>query len=86
MAENDQSPTHRTETARDHDDSDIIDAAVEQGEGGVVGRAGGALGRDVGTQDEMKRAVEDPDGHTRATKQDDIDANVAYPSDSGPNR
>ena len=77
---------NRTETARDHDDSNIIDRAVDQGDGGTVGRAGGALARDVGTQDELKRGVDDPDGHTRATKQDDIDAGVAYPSDSGPNR
>ncbi len=78
MADND-----RTTTARDHDDSKIIDRAVEQGDGGTVGRSGGALARDVGTQDELKRAVKKPDGHTRATKQDDIDAGVAYP---GPNR
>ena len=74
---------NRTESARANDDSEIIGRAVDQGAGGAVGRSGGALGRDVGTQDEMKRAVEDPDGTTRATKQNDIDANVAYPGGIG---
>ncbi len=74
MAEND-----RTETARDHDDSKIIDAAT--GSPGDVMRSGGGLGRDVGTQDEMKRAVDDPDGHTRVKKQDDINNDVARPND-----
>jgi len=81
MAEN-----NRTESARAHDDSAIIDRAVEQGSGGTVGRMGGALGRDVGTQDEMKRAVDDPESRTRATKQDDINADVAYPNEGGVKR
>ena len=67
----------RTQTARENDDSDIIDAATDAPD--KIGRAGGGLGRDVGTQDELKRAVDDPDGHTRATKQDDIDNNVRTP-------
>ena len=67
----------RTQSARENDDSDIIDVASEAPD--QAGRAGGGLGRDVGTQDELKRAVEDPDGHTRAKKQDDIDNNVRTP-------
>ena len=67
----------RTQSARENDDSDIIDVASEAPD--QAGRSGGGLGRDVGTQDELKRAVEDPDGHTRAKKQDDIDNNVRTP-------
>ena len=72
----------RTTSARDHDDSPMIDAAGEAGGGGgVVGRTGGHLATDIGTQDELTQAVADPEAHTRATKQDDIDNNVAQPSD-----
>jgi len=71
----------RTTDARDHDDSAIIDDAVDQGSGGTVGRSGGALGQDIGTEDELTRAVDDPEAHTRATKQNDIDAGVARPAD-----
>jgi len=35
------------------------------------GRAGGALERKVGTQDEKKRAEQDRPGATRVTKQDE---------------
>ena len=45
-----------------------------------TGTSGGALARDVGSQADMK-TVTDPDGETRATKQDDINAGVAYDSD-----
>lgn len=34
------------------------------------GREGGRLGRDIGTQDEMKRAGERPSGATRVKKAD----------------
>lgn len=77
----------RTTTARDNDDSAIIDAAVDNSEpGATVGRSGGNLARDVATQDERTRAVDDPDAHTRVTKQDDIDNGVARPADRGANR
>jgi hypothetical protein len=70
----------RTETARDHDDSDIIDQAVADSDpDAVASTSGGALAQDVGSQDELN-AVDDPDGTTRATKHDDIDAGVAEPS------
>jgi hypothetical protein len=68
----------RTETARDHDDSAIIDRATEAPD--TTGRAGGNLQRDVGTQSELDR-VDDPDSRERVTKQDDIANGDAYPSD-----
>lgn len=71
----------RTTAARDNDDSAIIDAAIEEGPAGDVGRGGGNLARDVGTQNDMKRAVADPDAHHRVTKENDIANNVARPSD-----
>ena len=74
MAEND-----RTQTARDHDDSDLIEGMIPAGDA-VPSTAGGALARDVGSEADMKQ-LDDPDGTTRATKQNDIDANVAYDSD-----
>jgi hypothetical protein len=38
-----------------------------------AGRAGGRLPRDIGTQDELKRATERPAGKTRVTKSDEKD-------------
>lgn len=68
----------RTETARDHDDSGIIDRAEPAPNQG--GRGGGNLQRDVGTQDAEHR-VDDPENSERVTKQDDINNDAAYPSD-----
>ncbi|MGN6374661.1 MAG: hypothetical protein ACTHMG_03800 [Sphingomonas sp.] len=70
----------RAQTARDHDDSAIIDGATEAPD--KVGREGGNLQRDVGTQDELDR-VSDPDNTERVTKSDDIANNDAYPSNRG---
>jgi len=64
----------RAETARQNDDSDIIDAADT---GSVVaaaeqqGREGGSVQRDVGTQAEEQRAT-DPDARESITKGDHI--------------
>lgn len=69
----------RTESARDHDDRDLIDGMIPAGEAQTQ-TAGGALARDIGSQADLKQ-VDDPDGTTRATKQDDIDAGVAHDSD-----
>ena len=69
----------RTDIARDHDDKELIEGMIPAGEA-QTGTSGGALARDVGSQADMK-SVTDPDGATRATKQDDIDAGVAYDSD-----
>jgi hypothetical protein len=38
-----------------------------------AGRSGGRLPRDIGTQDELKRANERPAGKTRVTKSDEKD-------------
>ncbi len=38
-----------------------------------AGRSGGRMPRDIGTQDELKRANERPAGKTRVTKSDEKD-------------
>ncbi|WP_315760184.1 hypothetical protein [Sphingomonas sp. Y38-1Y] len=60
----------RTASARDHDDSAIIDAAEDAP--GTVGRAGGNLARDVGTRDELAN-IGDPEGREGVEKRDSID-------------
>lgn len=60
---------HRTETAREHDDSEIIDNA-EPGTS-HQGRSGGNLQADVATQATLER-VRDPEAHEGVTKEDDI--------------
>lgn len=60
----------RTKTAREHDDSFIIDraeAAPSQG-----GSSGGNLQEDVATQAELER-VRDPEAREGVDKQDEID-------------
>jgi hypothetical protein len=77
----------RTTSARDHDDSAIIDAAVEEADtGAVAGSAGGHLQTDIGSQADLTRGVADPDAMTRPEKSDDIANDQAYDSDRGPNR
>ena len=77
----------RTTSARDHDDSAIIDAAVEEADtGAVAGSAGGHLQTDIGSQADLARGVADPDAMTRPEKADDIANDQAYDSDRGPNR
>lgn len=39
-----------------------------------AGRSGGRLPRDIGTQDELKRATERPAGKTRVNKADEKDS------------
>lgn len=46
--------TRRTEIARDHDDSDLIESS--EAAPGFGGRAGQGPARDVGTRDELKTA------------------------------
>ena len=75
----------RTDTARDTDDHDLIEGMIPAGEA-EAGSAGGALAQDVGSQDDLTRAIDDPDDHDRVTKQDDIDHGQARPADRGPNR
>ena len=65
----------RTDTAHEHDDSDIIDRvepAPSQG-----GSAGGNLQEDVATQAELER-VRDPEAREGVDKQDDIDHQQRY--------
>jgi hypothetical protein len=50
------------------DTDDILGA---KGDVAQAGRSGGRLARDIGTQDEEKRAFERPAGATRVTKSDE---------------
>lgn len=59
----------RTETAREHDDSEIIEDRVPASD--QQGRSGGNLQRDIGTQAAQER-VRDPDAHEGVDKADDI--------------
>jgi hypothetical protein len=77
MAEN-----PRTTTARDTDDHELIDAMIEEADTDIVGGGGGGhLQADVGTQNDLTRAVGDPDALTRPQKDDDIHNKQAYDSD-----
>jgi len=69
----------RTEAARTHDDSELIDNA-EAGTGQATS-SGGNLARDVASQAE-EALIDDPAGTTRVTKQDDI----AHGSEVRPDR
>jgi hypothetical protein len=60
----------RTETARENDDSDIIDRAEPAPSHG--GSSGGNLQEDIATQAELER-VRDPEAREGVTKQDKID-------------
>jgi hypothetical protein len=74
MAEN-----PRTTTARDNDDSDIIDAAVAEAVPGMGGGGGSHnIGNDVATQTDLAQVFE-PDANVRPQKADDIHNNQAYP-------
>lgn len=67
----------RTETARGHDDSEMIDSvepAPSQG-----GRSGGNLQTDVATEASLER-VRDPQAHEGVDKQDDIDHGQRIPA------
>ena len=77
MAEN-----PRTESARDYDDHELIDAAVADSEAGAVaGSSGGHLQTDIGSQDDIKQGLGDRGATTRPEKADDIVNNQAYDSD-----
>jgi hypothetical protein len=77
----------RTETARDTDDSEIIDRDSDEFEPGQGGSSGGALQEDVATQAELER-VRDPEAMEGVDKQDDIDHQQRYenrhPADKTP--
>lgn len=72
----------RTTSARDHDDHELIDAAVADSDTDAVRESsGGALQTDIGSQDDIGQAVTDPGGTTRPQKSDDIANNQAHDSD-----
>jgi hypothetical protein len=60
----------RTESAREHDDSDIIDSAEAAPE--FAGSYGGNMQRDIASQVELAR-VQDPEAREGSDKQHDID-------------
>jgi hypothetical protein len=68
----------RTETARESDDSDIIDADSAEPTPLQSGTSGGALQEDIATQAELER-VRDPEAMEGVDKQDDIDHQQRYP-------
>jgi hypothetical protein len=75
----------RTETARENDDRDLIEGMIPAGDA-VAETSGGALARDVGSQDDLTRSIDDPEARDRVTKQDDIGHGQARPADRGPDR
>jgi hypothetical protein len=75
----------RTETARETDDSDIIDRDSAEFEPRQGGSSGGNLQEDIATQAELDR-VRDPEAMEGVDKQDDIDHGQAYPSRQPPDK
>ena len=75
----------RTESARENDDSDIIDRVEPTPSQG--GAAGGNLQEDIATQAELER-VRDPEAREGNDKQDKIDhqeeAQPRHPADTTP--
>jgi hypothetical protein len=75
----------RTESAREHDDSDIIDRSEPAPSQG--GTSGGNLQEDVATQAELER-VRDAEAMEGVDKQDGIDHQQRYenrhPADKSP--
>ena len=66
----------RTETARENDDSELIENSEPTP--GQQDRSGGNLARDVGTQATLER-IQDPEAHEGVTKEDDIAHAQRYP-------
>ncbi len=58
----------RTDSARDHDDSALIDAAEDAPS--TVSASGGNLQRDIGSRDEVQEALGRSDGITRVGAKD----------------
>ena len=67
----------RTETARENDDSDIIDRTEPAPS--QSGSSGGNLQEDVATQAELER-VRNPEAPAGVDKQDDINHQQRYPA------
>lgn len=72
----------RTQSARDHDDKDVIEGMIPAGSATPESGGGGRLARDVGTKADLAQ-VDDPAGKTRATKEDDIASDQARRADRG---
>ena len=68
MSDRNDRGADRAETARQNDDSDIIDK-MEDGPA-YGGSRGGNLQRDIGARDELKEQVGDGDGVTRVRDSD----------------
>jgi len=61
--------TDRKKRARAEDKQSLGEPGAVAGQG----RGGGRLAKEIGTEDELKRAFERPAGKTRVTKQDEQD-------------
>jgi len=70
----------RTESAREHDDSELIDNMTgKEPTPSFEGRSGGKLQEDVATEAELER-VRDPEAREGVDKKDDIDHGQASPA------
>ena len=75
----------RTDSAKLHDDSDIINAAAEDGvggDGGVALSSGGNRQLELGSRDEMKRATDPDAGITGVEKSTRIQPGTRTRSDN----
>jgi hypothetical protein len=75
----------RTETARDNDDSDIIERASAEPAPSQGGSWGGSLQEDIATQAELER-VRDPEAHEGVDKQDKIEHQQETPTNQAGDR
>ena len=77
----------RTESARENDDSDIIERASDEIAPSFGGSSGGNFQRDIATDVELAR-VQDPEAREGSDKQHDIDHQQRYetnhPADKQP--
>ena len=69
----------RTDTARETDDSGIIDRDSSEFKPSQGGSSGGNLQEDIGTQAELEH-VRDPEAKEGVDKQDDINHQQRYPA------
>jgi hypothetical protein len=68
MTDRNDRGSDRAETARENDDSNLIDAM--EGAPAFGGSSGGNLQRDIGSRDEVHEEVGDGDGVTRVRDSD----------------
>ena len=77
----------RTETARENDDSEIIERASDESTPSFAGASGGNLQEDIATRVELER-VREPEAREGSDKQHDIDHAQRYekrrPADKSP--